>query len=521
MALWKLSATELASLLARREVSAKEALAAHIERIDQVEGRVRAFTEVMRDRAAVDAEQSDQRRLRGEARGPLDGLPVSIKECFDVEGRATTLGLPSWRGRMATRDAALVELLRGAGAVIVGRTNLSQTMLYHEARNPIFGQTANPWSLAHTPGGSSGGSAAALAAGMSVLSIGTDLGGSVRVPCHFCGISGIKPSLDRFPMRGYRTVAPGQEAVRAMAGPMARTVDDLTLFFRAFDPDKASDLDPRSVPLPWTDPQTVRMKELRVGVFFDDGVLPVSKSIVRAVECAAEALRAGGSRVHPFEPPDVRGVISAYLGALSSDGGVTALAALAGGEVDPVLKPLRRIAQLPAAARRIAVRVARAAGQTSVAWMLDAMGQKSVAELWELTDGLHAHCGEFLAAMDRQEVDVLLCPPFATPAFPHGGSKNFTLAASYSIPYNALQFPAGVVPVTRVREAEAQRADASRDSLVRSAVKADTQSAGLPVGVQVVGRPWKDHVVLAVMGAIERDVSRSDSFPRTPVEVVV
>ncbi|HEV3194347.1 MAG TPA: amidase family protein [Polyangiaceae bacterium] len=520
MALWQLSATELASLLARREVNAKDALFAHIERIDQVDGRVRAFTEVMRERAAVDAEQSDQRRHRGEARGPLDGLPVSVKECFDVAGRPTTLGLPSWRGRVAARDAALIDLLRAAGAVVVGRTNLSQTMLYHEARNPIFGQTANPWSLAHTPGGSSGGSAAAVAAGMCVLSVGTDLGGSVRVPCHFCGISGIKPSLDRLPMRGYRTVAPGQEAVRAMAGPMARTVDDLALFFRSLDPDKMSELDPRSVPLPWVDPQTVRVKELRVGVFVDDGVLPVSRSIARAVERAAEALRASGSEVRPFEPPDVRGVISAYLGALSSDGGVTALAALAGGEVDPVLKPLRRIAQLPAAARRIAVRVARAAGQTSVAWMLDAMGEKSVAELWDLTDRLAAHRAALLAAMDRQAVDVLLCPVFATPAFPHGGSRNFTLAASHSILFNALQLPAGVVPVTRVREAEAHRADASRDILVRSAAMADAQSAGLPVGVQVVGRPWKDHVVLAAMRAIERDVSATEAFPRTPVEVV-
>src|SRR5260370_23850339 len=319
-------------------------------------------------------------------------------------------------------------------------------------------------------------------------------------------------------MRGYRTVAPGQEAVRAMAGPMARTVDDLALFFRALDPDKMSELDPRSVPLPWVDPQTVRMKGLRVGVFFDDGVLPVSQSIARAVERAAEALRACGSEVRPFEPPDVRGVISAYLGALSSDGGGTALAALAGGEVDPVLKPLRRVAPLPAAARRIAVRVAQAAGQTSVAWMLDALGGKSVAELWELTDRLAAHRGALLAAMDRHSVDVLLCPVFATPAFPHGGSKNFTLAASHSILFNALQLPAGVVPVTRVRAAEAHRPDASRDILFPSAARADAQSAGLPVGVQVVGRAWKDHAVLVAMGAIERNVSSDDSFPRTPVE---
>src|SRR5260370_35916543 len=126
MALWQLSATELASLLARGEVSAKDALFSHFERIDQVDERVRAFSEVMRERASVDAEQSDKRRQRGEARGPLDGLPVSIKECFDVAGRPTTLGLPSWRGRVAARDAAILDLLRGAGAACLGRPNRSQ-----------------------------------------------------------------------------------------------------------------------------------------------------------------------------------------------------------------------------------------------------------------------------------------------------------------------------------------------------------------------------------------------------------
>jgi fatty acid amide hydrolase len=512
--LWRQSAATLSAMLARGEASAVEVLRSHLERIDAVDSRIHAFTEVLREQAHADAEASDARRARGEARGPIDGVPVSIKECFDVAGRATTLGIPSWAGRIAERDAAMVTALRQAGAVVLGRTNLSQTMLYVEARNPVFGQTANPWSPAHSPGGSSGGEGAAVAAGMSPLGIGTDIGGSIRTPAHFCGVAGFKPSLDRLPMRGYRTVLAGQEAVRGMGGPIARTVDDLILLFRAFGRVDLSALDPRVPPLAWEEPDGVRVEGLRVGFYGDDGVLSPSKAVSRAVHRAAEALRSRGCMVKSFEPSDVRGVLSAYLGALSADGGAGIVAALAGGEVDPVLEPLRRMASVPGGARRVAARAARAFGQRNLALMLDAMGGKSVSELWALTDRLRTQRSALVDAMERSGVDVLLCPPFATPGLPHGASKNFTLASSYSILFNAAQLPAGVVPVTRVRPDEVGRV-AGRDALERQAAKVDAASAGLPVGVQVVGRAWRDHEVLAVMRAVESD----DGFPVTPVEL--
>jgi len=517
MALWQLPATQLSTLLARGEVSSRDVVRAHLDRIDAVDGRVHAFTEVFRDQAVADADAADARRSRGESRGPLDGVPVTVKECFDVARRATTLGLPSWRGRIAERDAAIVQALREAGAVLLGRTNLSQTMLFVEARNPVFGQTNNPWSLAHAPGGSSGGEGAAIAAGMSPLGVGTDIGGSIRTPAHFCGVAGLKPTLDRLPMKGYRTVLAGQETVRGMGGPLARTVDDLALLFRALDPRRLSELDPRVPPLPWEDPGAVSTKGLCVGTFVDDGVLPASRAVGRAVDRAADALRARGCELRRFELPDVRGMLSTYLGALSADGGATLVAALAGGEVDPVLEPLRRLAAVPARARRVAGRAARLFGQGNLALMLDAMGDKTVAELWRLTDALRAYRAKLLEAMHQHGVDVLLCPAYATPALPHGASKNFTLASSYSIAFNATQLPAGVVPVTRVRDDEASR-PAGRDLLERHAARIDAASAGLPVGVQVVGRAWKDHVVLAVMRAIEAEVARDEGYPATPVD---
>jgi fatty acid amide hydrolase len=517
MTFWRLSASSISAALGRGEASARDVALSHLQRIEQIDSRVHAFTEVLREQALAEADASDARRRRGEARGPLDGVPVTIKECFDFAGRDTTLGLPSWRGRPAARDAAMVQALREAGAVILGRTNLSQTMLFVESRNPLFGQTVNPWSSAHSPGGSSGGEGAAIAAGMSPLGVGTDIGGSIRVPAAFCGICGIKPTLDRLPMRGYHAVLTGQEAVRGQCGPLARTVGDLALFFRALDPHRMSELDGRVPPLPWEDPGSVAVRGMRAGLYVNDGVLRASRAIGRATERAAEALRSHGATVVHFEPPDASGVLSAYLGALSADGGRALLGALEGGEVDPVLEPMRRLAPVPNGVRRIAAQVARALGQPGLGLMLGSMGAKTAAQLWEITARLRAHRGALLAAMDAEQLDVLLCPAFATPALPHGASKNFTIGSSFSILFNAAQLPAGVVPVTRVGPNETTR-EAGRDFMEKRAAEVDAASEGLPVGVQVVARPWRDHVVLAAMRAIEASVTSDQGFPATPVE---
>jgi fatty acid amide hydrolase len=515
--LWRLSATALSSALARRDVSAREVLAAHLARIDAVDPRIRAFTEVLREQAAADADASDARRARGEARGALDGVPVTIKECYDVAGRPTTLGIPAWRGRVAERDAAMVVALRDAGAVLLGRTNLSQTMLYVESKNPIFGQTANPWSMAHSPGGSSGGEAAAIAAGMSPLGLGTDIGGSIRTPASFCGIAGFKPSLDRLPMQGYCSVNPGQETVRAMGGPLARTVDDLVLFLRALDPRRLSALDPRVPPVAVEEPERVSTRGLRVGTYADDGVLPASVALARAVARAGAALEARGCEVRPFHPPGVRDLLAAYIGALSADGAVRIRALLAGGDVDPSIDALRRVVAFPSAVRKVASRLARVFGQGGLALLLDATGEKTVDGLWQIALGLHEHRTQLLDAMVEQGVDALVCPAYATPALPHGGSRGFTLASSYSMLFNAHQFPAGVVPVTRVRPDETKRAR-GREGLGRRAAAVDAKSEGLPVGVQIAARPWQDGLVLALMKAVESEVGRDDGFPATPVE---
>jgi fatty acid amide hydrolase len=515
-ALWQLTATEMSARLAQGEVSARELTEAHLARIEEVDGKVHAFTAVLREGARRDADRADAERRDGRVRGPLHGVPVTVKECLDLEGLATTLGLRMWQTNIAARDAAMVTALREAGAVILGRTNLSQTMLFAESRNPLFGQTANPFSLVHTPGGSSGGEAAAIAAGMSPLGLGTDIGGSVRNPCHFTGLAGLKPTLDRLPSRGQRTALAGQEVVRSQCGPLARTVDDLDLFFRALDPVRLSALDPKVPPLAWVEPDTVDVAKLTVGFYTDDGVLPASKALARALGRARETLEARGCKAVSFRLANVSSIVGDYLGALSSDGGRTMMDLLTEEVPDPVLVPLQRVAKLPPRVRRLAATLVDAVGQDRVGRVLHNVGEKSVKDLWTLIDRMRQARVALLDQMEREGVDVLLSPPAATPAWPHGMAKNFVLALSYTILWNVFQFPAGVVPVTRVRPDEASR-EVTGDLVERHAARVDAQSAGLPVGVQVIARPWHDHVVLAVMREIEAGVRGDAGFPSTPV----
>lgn len=508
-------AHELSRLLAAGDISSEELTQACLDRIADADGDLRAFTVVFRHEALAAARRADEERKRGEARGPLHGLPVTVKESLDYAGQASTLGTTKRKAILATEDAGITAALRRAGAVVLGRTNVSQILLFHESRNPVFGQTANPWSLDHTPGGSSGGEAAAIAAGMSPLGIGTDIGGSIRVPAHFAGIAGIKPTLDRWTNLGSNGALLGQEVIRSQLGPMARSARDLALAMHALDPRAMSAQDPRVPPLAAPDAATVDVTRLRVGMCLDDGVVPPSTAVTRAVREAAEALRSRGITVVDFTPPGVPDAAYDYLSAITSDGGRTALSWIDRDPIDRSLSAMRLLARVPASVRHTAARAARVAGEPKLARFLGAVGERSIADYWALTARLRATRAAILSRMDAEKIDLVICPAHSTPALPHGLSREFALAGSWSMLWNLVQFPAGVVPVTRVRPGEATR-DRRRDSLEKRAAEVDRQSLGLPVGVQIVGRPWAEDAVLAAMIAVEEGVSRHPDFPRTP-----
>lgn len=515
--LTQLSASDLAGLLAKREVSSEEVVRAHLDRIITIDGRIGAFVEVLRGEAMAGARASDEARRRGDALGPLAGLPATVKENLDYEGRASTLGIIARKHHVAARDATIVRALKRAGAIVLGRTNVPQLLLSHESRNPLFGFTKNPWSEAHAPGGSSGGEAAAIASGQSPLGIGTDIGGSIRVPAAWCGISGLKPTLDRWSNRGSNGALVGQETIRSQCGPMARSARDVAFLFRALDPRQMAEDDPLVPPLPIGDPEAVDVSRLRVGYFVDDGLIAPSESVGRAVQEAAVALERAGVKVVPFSPPGIKDALALYFSVMSADGGETAFAQLAGTTTEPTLLPLRKAAALPGAVRGGLARTLRTVGESRAGWFLSQVGVKSVAELWRLTKAARDYRLTLLAAMRREGVDVLLCPVHATAAVPHGMSAQFTLAGSGSMLFNLVQFPAGVVPVTSVRadELTRPRPQGRADRFEATAAEVERQSQGLPLGVQLAAPPFHDETVLAVMIALERSLA-GKGVPVTP-----
>jgi len=223
-------ASELARLIRGGDVSARDVVEAHIRRIEDVDARLNAVVARRFEEALAEATRADDARARGEVLGPLHGVPVTIKDQFLVAGMPTTFGLPPRASHRADGDGPLVARLRQAGAIVLGKTNVSQLLFYHESDNPVYGRTNNPWNLDRTPGGSSGGEGAIVAAGGSALGLGSDLGGSIRIPAHFCGIAGLKPSSRRLSLLDTPAgIFFEQDVIGYQPGPLARTVADLAL----------------------------------------------------------------------------------------------------------------------------------------------------------------------------------------------------------------------------------------------------------------------------------------------------
>ncbi len=226
------SAVGAAQAIRRGDISSMELTELMFKRIDAINPRVNAVVTLMREEALARAKEADEARTQGHFFGPLHGVPITIKDAFDVKGVRTTFGNPAFKDHIPARDSAVVERLRHAGAVLLGITNVPFMLGDHQSYNDIFGQTNNPWDLARTPGGSTGGGAAALAAGIGYLTPGSDIGGSIRVPAHFCGVCGHKPTLNVVPTRGHMQLSPNDfdpPNYLAVAGPLARYAKDLKL----------------------------------------------------------------------------------------------------------------------------------------------------------------------------------------------------------------------------------------------------------------------------------------------------
>ena len=290
----------MADAVRRKEISPVELVKAHLERIEELNRRVNAYVEICGEAALEAAKRAEDVIAHGNSCGPLHGVPVSIKGSIAVEGMLWETGTKLRRGMRASQDATLVARMRKAGAIILGVTNTAEMLMAWETDNILHGRTDNPWDLSRTAGGSSGGEAAAIAAGMSAGGVGSDGGGSIRVPAHFSGICGLKPTPGRVPATGHYPESLGPFAMIGVVGPMARTVRDLKLLFDAMQGLDYADTSAAPVPVQWASRDDLR--KLRIGYFEDDERTPVTAETRAAVRMAADALKKSGFQVEHFRP---------------------------------------------------------------------------------------------------------------------------------------------------------------------------------------------------------------------------
>lgn len=428
------SLTKLAELIRKREVSSVEVVEAHLEQISALNPALNAIVTLAAG-------------VRVHADGPLAGVPVTVKDTIETAGIRTTSGSRIRADYVPVRDALAVARLKAAGAIVLGKTNAAEMAMDYNADNPVFGRTVHFLDSKLTPGGSSGGEAVAIATCMSPGGLGSDLAGSVRIPAHFCGICGLKPTTGRVPGEGQFPPSSGPYALGAVIGPMARTVADLRLLFEVLSGERPVGRDLR--------------KGLRFAWYADDGVVPVTDETAQAVRNAAVALMDAGFIGEERRPPHVERGNELWLKLFSRASVVQLRQAYAGREDE---------------------------GGSFVSWRLrtaDDVPPPSLDEYisnWMERDRLRE---ELLRWMEN--TPIIIAPVGATPAYEHdtlkvtvqGKTMGTFRAFSYAQAFNVFDLPVVTVPAGR-------------------------SSEGLPIGVQVVGPPFAEEMILAAAEIIEQ-----------------
>ncbi len=446
-------------MLRSGQVSVVELAEAHIRQIERLNPRLNAIVDFDADRIRAQARQLDEMRHE---RAALHGLPVTVKSSIATAGCRCEIGSLLNKGNIPEEDAVVVARLRAAGALILGTTNCPEFLVAYETANLLYGSTRNPWDPDRSPGGSSGGESAAIAAGLSTAGLGSDGGGSVRQPAHATGICSLKPTPGRIPSRGHLPPCVGPFSTLGAIGPMARTIADVKLMFQSLcgqDPGE-----PGSPPVGYRERTLAELRRHSIGVFEDDGILPVTPETRAAVQSAAAALRDAGFRVEPFRPSTLELLRKLWWKLFVQCGAMLFAPAIRGKErlLSPIFNEFLGFA---ASARPL-----------EAAQLLDA---------WAELDLLRARA---LAEMDVYS--VLLCPVSSVPAFRHGDRKwtvggravEYLDAMRYTQWFNVLAAPAAVAPVGRTKTEEGTE---------------------LPIGVQIVARPWRDETALGIAAIVD------------------
>lgn len=438
-------------------ISIAELAEEHIRQIERLNPVLNAFVDFDAERVRARARELERQT---EQHGKLHGLPVSVKSSIATAGYRCEIGSLLCKGDVPREDAEVVRRLRREGALILGTTNCPEFLMAYETANLLHGRTRNPWDLERTPGGSSGGESAAIAAGLSAVGLGSDSGGSVRQPAHCTGIASLKPTPGRVPGRGHLPPCVGPFSTLGAIGPMARTIADVDLIFRALGGQDAAEAGSAPVAL-----REVTMEELRaqkIAVFEDDGIAPVTAETRVAVRSAAQALREAGFTVEAFRPADLELLRKLWWKLFVQCGAMFYEPSIRGRQeqLSPIFAEFLEIAE--------------SRPPLTATEMLDA---------WAELDILSSRV---LRVME--EWPVWLCPVASIPAWKHG-EREWTVegkqlayldAVRHTQWFNVLAAPAAVVPVGRSVE-------------------------GMPIGVQVAARPYCDEIALGVAALLDRE----------------
>jgi amidase len=459
------SATELARRLRRRELSAVELLQHHLRRLQRLNPAINAVVVLDAERALQRAKAADAALAKGECWGPLHGLPMTVKESFDLPGLPTTWGFEALRGNIATRPAQAVQRLLDAGAVVFGKTNVPVALADWQSFNPVYGTTNNPWDTTRTPGGSSGGSAAALAAGLSALELGSDIGASIRNPAHYCGVWGHKPTWGVVPLEGQQL--PGDECADmtdiGVAGPMARSAHDLTLAMDIL----ASPLRAFGalgwLPAAWRD-AGVPAPRLRVAIVADDALAEVDAGVREALHQLVDFLRRSGVTVGETERPvDSAETWQTYVPLLRS-------AVSAHLSDDEYQQALAQATAQPVGSAEFA----------AMHWRGLTLGHRDWVRLDEVRSKLRRQWAAFF-----ERWDLLICPVATTPAFKHNQQgvrwQRMVQVNGRDQPGTTSLFWAGYTNLC---------------GLPATAVPLGLSGDGLPIGAQIAGPVFADPVCL-------------------------
>jgi amidase len=450
------AATRLAALIKSKELSSVEVLEAYLSRIAAENPAINALSCHDPELGLARAREIDRRLAAGENVGPLAGVPMTVKDLYEAEGLLCSSGTTGRIGHRPARDATAIARLRAAGAVVFGKSNVPEFGLALESTNLVSGTSCNPYDLSRTPGGSSGGAAAALAAGFSALEFGSDGGGSIRIPAHFCGVAGFKPTSYRVSKAGHFPRHTGVASRMGGHGPLARSVADLRL---AFDLVVGEDpLDPDALPKGLGLSRSVPTKQLRVAYYADNGICAPSPETAKTIENCALALRDRGASVEAVRLPMLQEAFDIHLGLLIIDRAlIREWKELAGtSELHPWV-------------------------QSGLEYLDDAASDFDSTTATLLNDDWWTFRRE--ATQFMQNYDVILSPVAPGPALPHGemtDSDHFDWT-SYACTHNVSGFPA----VT---------------------LRCGTSNEGLPIGVEIAGKAFDDELVLEVASLLEQDL---------------